>query len=114
MPKSFETLFAVTGVVVWIGAIPLAFAAFGTEGCSSAKTISQRIHEWPEQARAARHKLEAEGEARRHRIEAQAVADLNAVMIHQQKLTVCEKKGDEQNLHFLSRQVFLYQCMRRS
>jgi len=79
MRKSFEIFFAVTGVVVWIGAIPFALAAFGKESCSPAKTWSQRVHEWPEQARAARHKLELEQEARRHRIEAQAEADLNAV-----------------------------------
>ena len=80
MRKSFEIFFAVTGVVVWIGAIPFALAAFGKESCSPAKTWSQRIHEWPEQARAARRKLETEAEARRHRIEAQAAADLNAVV----------------------------------
>jgi len=114
MRKSFETFFAITGVVVWIGAIPLAFAAFGDESCSSAKTLSQRIHEWPERARAARQKLEAEGKARQYRIEAQAAADLNALEVHRHKLAACEKEGDAQNLHFLSRRVFVYQCMRRS
>lgn len=114
MRKSFETFFAVTGVVVWIGAVPLAFAAFGNESCRSTKTLSQRIHEWPEQARAARHKLEAEGQARQQRIEAQAAADLNAIEIHRHKLAACEKAGDAQELHLLSRRVFVYQCMRRS
>jgi hypothetical protein len=114
MRKPFETFFAVTGAVVWIGAIPLALAAFGNEGWSSTKTWSQRIQEWPEQARAARHKLEAEGKARQHRIEAQAVADLNAIEIHRHKLAACEKEGGELNLRFLSRRTFVYQCMRRS
>lgn len=113
MRKPFETLFAVTGAVVWIGAIPLAFAAFGGESCST-KAWSQRLHEWPEQARAARHKLELDQEARQHRIEAQATADLNAVKIHQLKLAACEKDGEAKNLHFLSRRIFVYRCMRRS
>lgn len=90
MRKPVEVSLAIAGAVVWIGAFPLALAAFGKEkSCGSARTMSQSA-QWPEQA------------------------DLSAVEIHRTKLAACEKEGDERNLRHLPRRAFVYQCMRRS
>jgi hypothetical protein len=105
MRKSLETFLAIAGAVVWIGAMPVALAAFGAgkASCSPARTISQKVREWPNDTRAAKHTLEAGAEA-----------DLNALEIHRHKLAACEKSGDELNLRLLPRWAFINQCMRRS
>jgi hypothetical protein len=91
MRKSVEVSLAIAGAVVWIGAFPLALAAFGKEkSCGAAGTTSQRAEGLPERA------------------------DFAAIEIHRDKLAACEKEGDERNLGLLPRRAFVYQCMHHS
>ena len=111
MSKSLRTFLMIAGAAVCIGAVPLAMPQLTSGNETSGKTLRQMLHEWSDGARAARQKLEAEGQARRERIRAQELADLDAVANYRSKYSACHRQASEQGLHFLHRMTFIHECM---